>query len=255
MIRFGNGALARLAPLAVVLLASSTTLAQDATVGVGAQTAVPPHPAPPPMAAGTDHDMFVGHWAVGWYGTRDVPIGVMGTAIATQATHVVGVRYWATPMIGIDGGLGFSTTSGSVNDQPQPPGTTFDSPSATTFILHGGVPIALASANHFSFQATPELDIGFGTGTIPNPPPGPNTDLSGFLLRIGARAGGEIHFGFMGIPQLALDASVGLYLATMTGKAATGAASRKVSARSIATTQLSQPWEIFRANLGVRYNF
>jgi hypothetical protein len=198
--------------------------------------------------------MFIGRIGVGWYGTRPVPVGnaPMGETIAT---NVVGVRYWATPMIGIDGALGFATTSGSTNNQPQPPGTTFDNLSRTTFVLHAGVPIALASMGHFSFQVTPELDIGFGSGTNPAPPPGPNTDLSGFLLSVGGRAGGELQFGFIGVPQLALDASVGLFLTSSTSKNSVGPNSQKISTLTIATTQGNQPWNIFQGNVAVRYYF
>jgi hypothetical protein len=158
-------------------------------------------------------------------------------------------------MIGIDGALGFHTTSGSTNNQPQPPGTTFDNPSRTVFLLHGGVPIALGSSAHFSFQITPELDVAFGSGTNPAPPPGPNTDFNSFILRVGARAGGEVQFGFIGIPQLALDASLGAFLTSASNKATTGPASSKVTALTIETTAHNQPWNIFIGNVAVRYYF
>jgi hypothetical protein len=227
--------------LAAALIAAPSAMAQDA------------HPAP---AGGSDHDMFIGHMAFGYYGTRGVPVGP-GTAAApaVQQTPVVGIRYWATPMIGIDAGLGFFTTSSSTNTQPQPPGMTLDGPSALTFVIHGGVPIALAGSNHFSFQITPELDVGFGSGTIHNMAPLANTDLSGFLLQVGARAGGEVYFGFIGIPQLALDASVGLALTSTSGKATTGPGSQKVSSLTVTTANVSQPWDIFRTNVAVRYYF
>jgi hypothetical protein len=227
--------------LAAALMAAPSVMAQDA------------HPAP---AGGSDHDMFVGHMAFGWFGTRGVPVGP-GTvaAPALQQTPVVGIRYWATPMIGIDGGIGFFTTSSSTNTQPQPPGMTLDGPSATTFVLHAGVPLALANSNHFSFQITPELDVGIGSGTIHNMAPVANTDLSGFLLQVGARAGGEVYFGFIGIPQLALDASVGLALVSSSGKATMGAGSTKVSSLTVQTANVSQPWDIFRTNIAVRYYF
>jgi hypothetical protein len=229
--------------------------AQGAPAGAQGQAGVqvappPPAPPPPPPAGGTDHDMFVGRLGVGWYGTRGVPVGP-----DVIQTHVVGVRYWATPMIGIDGGLGFATTSGSTNNQPQPPGTTFDNPSRTTFVLHGGVPIALGVSNHFSFQITPELDVGFGSGTNPAPPPGPNTDFSGFILQVGARAGGELQFGFIGIPQLAIDASVGAFLVSSSNKSITEPFSTKVSTLTISTTNVFQPWNIFQGNVAVRYYF
>src|SRR5262249_14674612 len=119
-----------------------------------------------------DHDLWIGHLGVGWFGSRDVPVGSVAAPVSTP---VVGVRYWATPMIGIDAGVGLSLHSGSTTNGA----VTNDIPSANTFLLHGGVPIALAESNHFSFQVTPELDVGFGSGSN-----GPQ-DLSGFLLQVG----------------------------------------------------------------------
>src|SRR5262249_27076875 len=151
----------------------------------------------------------VGHMGVGWLGTTDVPVGVaVGNARPTPA---VGIRYWATPMVGIDVGLGLYMNSGSQSVQG-PVTVTTDDDSFTTFLLHGGVPLALGGSSHFSFQITPELDVGFGSGTHHNAAPMPNTDRSGFMLQAGARAGAEVYFGFIGIPQLSLDASVGLFL-------------------------------------------
>jgi hypothetical protein len=258
MDRSRKGTLVRLAPLAAVVLASPQAFAQAAAGGAQAQGGVqlqppapPPPPAPPTTAGTSDHDMFIGRLGVGWFGTRGVP---MGTAAADVVqTPVVGVRYWATPMIGIDGGLGFFTTSGSTTVQPA--GTSFDSPSRTTFLFHGGVPLALANSGHFSFQVTPELDIGFGSGTNPMAAPMPNQDLSGFILQVGARAGGEVQFGFIGIPQLAIDASVGLFLTSASGKTTVGPASQKVSALTITTSNVTQPWNIFTQNVSVRYYF
>jgi hypothetical protein len=256
MIRHRIGALRACIPGCVAFFVASTATAQDATVGVGAQTTVPPHPpaAAANMPAGSEHDLFVGHLAFGWYGTRPVPVGSFMPGIpALLQTPVVGVRYWATPMIGIDGGLGFFTTSGSTNTQPA--GITVDSDTRTTFVLHGGVPLALANSGHFSFQVTPELDVGFGSGTLHAMAPAVNTDQSGFLLQVGGRVGGEVHFGFIGIPQLALDASVGLFLASRTGKNTTGAVTVKASELTIDTQNVSQPWDIFRTNIAVRYYF
>ena len=37
--------------------------------------------------------------------------------------------------------------------------------------------------------------------------------MNGLLFNIGARVGAELHFGFIGVPELALQASIGVYLA------------------------------------------
>jgi hypothetical protein len=209
---------------------------------------------------GSDHDMWVGHVGVGWLGTVGVPVGfgaAGAAALPTIQTPAVGIRYWATPVVGIDVGLGLLMTSGSatVTNAAGMSVTTDDNP-RTTFLLHGGVPLALGGSSHFSFQITPEVDVGFGSGTNHNPPLA-NTDLSGFLLQVGARAGAEVYFGFMGIPQLSLDASVGLFLRSASGKTtppAPGGTSKR-SELIIATSNVASPWDIFRKDIAARYYF
>jgi hypothetical protein len=250
-----NGALLRFTPVvAALLFTAARASAQDATVGVGASTAVRPAAAPAAVAnAGGDHDMWVGHIGVGWLGTVVVPVGqALGNA---QATPAVGIRYWATPMVGIDAGLGVFMSSGSTSTQGGAVNVTTDLDSSTTFLLHGGVPLALGGSNHFSFQITPQLDVGFGSGTHHNAVNAPNTDRSGFLLQVGARAGAEVYFGFIGIPQLSLDASVGLFLQSASGKDTTGGASTKQSTMTVGTSQIASPWDIFRKDIAARYYF
>jgi hypothetical protein len=121
-------------------------------------------------------------------------------------------------MIGIDAGLGFRTTSNSITEHqfvranPSYEGdVTYDTPSQTGFLVHAGVPLALKSEKYFTFEAIPELNVGFASGTFKHQAttisaPGataatyPNDiSLSGMRLDIGARIGGEIHFGFIDI--------------------------------------------------------
>jgi hypothetical protein len=262
----------------------------SAQMGVGAATptAAPmaAAPAPAPVAApdvapgGLDRDMWIGHFGIGWLGTRAVPIGtaaagVPGAAIAALNTPIIGGRYWLNSNLGIDAGLGFFMMSGS-NTAPNPavPGAdlTLDKQSQMSFVLHGGVPIALGlEGKHYSFQVTPELDIGFASGTnkpVPAVAPAvtpPDASLSGFMLQIGARAGAEIFFGFIGIPALSLEGSVGLYLATQSGSAsraaytdagvAVPAVNYKDSTLLIGTSALNNPWQIFTSNVAARYYF
>jgi hypothetical protein len=251
-----------------VFFSAANAFAQDANananVGVGATATLPPRQVTPvataavaPVAA-NEHDMWVGHLAVGYYGARNVPTGpgmnATGAA-AAQQTPVVGVRYWFTSMVGMDLGLGFWNRSSSFTTTSAAGSVTVNNPTFTTFVIHGGVPIALADAGHFSFQIIPEFDVGFGSGTQKNMAPTPNTDFSGFLLRAGARVGAEIYFGFVGIPQLALEGSVGAHFVTTSGKATTGPNSSKTSNTEISTGAFSSPWDIFHSSVAARYYF
>jgi hypothetical protein len=246
-------ALTRWAPIAALLFTAASASAQDATVGVGASTTLPPRPgAPGPYTApayapvaGNDHDLWVGHFGVGWYGVRGVPAG--SAATDPVATPVVGVRYWLSPTLGIDGALGLGITSGSTTNN----GATSDKNSRTAVLLHGGVPIVLGGSRHFSFQVIPELEVGFSTGKN-----GGAADVSGFLLQLGARAGAEVYFGFIGIPALALEGSVGLFLTSVSGKT-TQPNGMSVSDSNffLGTRVLNDPWDIFRSNVAARYYF
>jgi hypothetical protein len=263
------------------VLAAGTASAQTAAAPAAAAPAAapvaapaPPPPPPPAMAAhegGLDRDMWIGHLGIGWLGTRQVPIGALAAgapAIAQIGTPIIGARYWLNPNIGIDAGLGFFTSSGSQTVENAGVSVSTDKASQTSFVLHGGVPIALGlEGKHYSFQITPELDFGFSTGSsAPAAAPAPKSSLSGLMLQMGARAGAEIFFGFIGIPALSLEGSVGLFLSYQSAKVSTDAyvnagglgvpaTSFKDSTLLIGTSAMNNPWQIFTSNVAARYYF
>lgn len=263
-----------LAGLAGVLL-SSSAFAQDVDPAAEAP-APPPEPAPvaaeasaetggtaevgmalpgvAPQAAAvagtSDHDSVVGRLAVGFLGRNGVEIGG-GITPTVIPTPVIGVRYWLSDQIGIDAGLGFGLTSGS---SETPPAAEVDAPSWHLFMIHGGLPISLASAGHFSFQVVPELNLGFaGASTEIG---GMDASVSGFHFDVGARAGAEIHFGFIDIPQLSLQGGVGLrWTMTSTSSEVGGTDGPSSSSTSIGTTLNGNPWDIFTGNIAALYYF
>ena len=180
---------------AAVLLLASGAFAQEATAQASTDgRAGVALPGAQPAAGNSDHSQMVGRFAVGYLGRQTI-----GAGDHTLVAPVIGARYWLDNMIGIDAGLGFNFSSGSINDT--------DKAGVTVMMFHAGVPLNLADAGHFSFQVVPEATIGFANvGEVAG------VSHDGFLLSLGARAGAEIHFGFMNIPQLSLQGSVGLYL-------------------------------------------
>jgi hypothetical protein len=169
-------------------------------------------------------------------------------------TPIVGVRYWLNSPLGLDAGIGVFTTSSAVRTES---GTnlTVEGPTRTAFVLHAGVPISLADVGNFSFLVIPELNVGFGTGGVKGTMGNPSTDLSGFLLEGGVRAGAEVFFGFIGIPHLSLEGSVGVFLSSATGKISSGGASTRFSSFVLSTSSVAQPWDIFRKDIAARYYF
>jgi hypothetical protein len=263
-------------------LLPSAAFAQDtqagATAGGSVTTSTPPvvtSTAQPPKAVAaataepeTDHDRFVGKFAVGYFGVSQLPIanfqptgGTLGVPTASNVNApVVGVRYWLNRTIGIDGGVGFGVASGSNEVVNGGTSVSNDHPSAFGAALHAGVPIALSHAKHFSFLIVPEGTVGFTSGTYKPPvAPGgvapPQQDLSGFRLDLGGRVGGEFHFGFIGIPQLSLEASVGLYFHRESIKIKQDTNSASDGSTTLGTSVQSDPWAIFVNNISAFYYF
>jgi hypothetical protein len=167
---------------------------------------------------------------------------------------VVGIRYWIDQMIGIDAGLGLLVTSGSFEqDNPVPPDADGDLLSATVFILHAGVPLSLASADHFSFQIVPEVNVGISSASDADG----DIKHNGFQLDAGARAGAEIHFGFMGIPQLSLQGSIGAQLVIQSLKTDNDITdvTNTENHTTVTTTVGNNPWDIFTSNVAALYYF
>lgn len=248
-----------LAGLAGVVWTGSA-FAQGADAGPSATSpASPPQPtagmalpgATPRAAAvlgNSDHDSVVGRLAVGYLGRNGIPVGA-GVNVNVVPTPVIGVRYWLSDMLGIDAGLGFGLSGGSAKVA----GMSQDAPSWRLFMIHGGVPLSLASAGHFSFQVVPELNLGFAGGSVDVA--GMSNKVSGFHFDIGARAGAEIHFGFIDVPQLSLQGSVGLRLNADSTSQTIGGVEQSASTSSLGTTVGDNPWNIFTSNVAALYYF
>lgn len=238
--------------------ATGGTVAVSTTNGAQTTTAVA---ATRPEDNTPDHDRFIGHFAIGYMGLAALPIatssgGTGGPGIGTVNAPVIGVRYWLQRSIGIDAGLGFTNTTGSVEVVQGGITTSTDKPSVTGFALHGGVPLALASGKHLTWELVPEFNLGFTGSTIKNPAPGgTDTSLSGFLFNIGARAGAEIHFGFIGVPELSLEGSVGLYLRRQAVKVKQDPNSASDGSWNLSTGVGSDPWALFVNQISAFYYF
>ena len=280
------------------LFASYSAMAQQATatagVGVQGQAAAatpatpPPPPVPaadangqanqqnqtgmalpnatnanPPPAGNSEHDDMVGHLAVGFLGRASIPYGVdaAGTS-ATAPVPVVGVRYWVDPLIGLDLGAGLWIGGRSTDTTTPPAGNTVSvsGPKPFAMVLHAGVPLALASSKHFAFEIIPEANFGFAKVTQDAVNGGNDiTKQSGTHFDLGARAGAEIHFGFIGIPQLSLVGAVGLRfqydsLSRETNPVG-GAGVTKISSSvwDLSTTLNGNPWDIFTGNISALF--
>jgi hypothetical protein len=195
--------------------------------------------------------MWAGHMGIGWYGVSDVPWGG-----GTLAAPAIGVRYWLSPSMGVDAALGFNMGSGSSEVTAGGTTTTTDKTVPKAFLIHGGVPLVLGGSQHAAILLTPEVNIGTGSATQKAKDANDkDTNYSGMLLQVGARAGAEVHFGFIGMPNLSLEGSVGAYFASVTNSTEKGDAKSKDSSTTIATSNINSPWDFFRSNVAARYYF
>lgn len=224
----------------------------------------------------TDHEKVIGHLGVGYLGLTQLPIGSgdggggggaggFSHARATLDAPVIGVRYWMSEKMGIDAGLGFTMFSSSNDTVNNNVTTTTDGPAAVGVALHGGIPLAFAYAKHYKFLLIPEVNLGYarrGEKQNGNPAP-PDIVRTGLRIDAGARVGAEIQFGFIGVPELALQASVGLNFRYQNWKSSQAASAPVVPSErsssdtqtSIGTTVQSDPWALFVNNISAIYYF
>jgi hypothetical protein len=226
----------------------------------------PEAPLAPAAEGGNDPSLFIHHFGVTYFDITDLPIanqvtpgstapGPGGLTSSTVSAPVIGVRYWLNERFGIDGGIGIGFAGGS--DQAVAGGTTttVNKTGTTGFAFHGGVPISLAEGKHFAFLAIPEFTVGFTTATYTPGAGASNQDLSGFLLDVGARVGAEIFFGFIGVPQLALEATLGLSYRRSVYKWSSNGSSSSDGTNTFGTQVNADPWAIFKDAISATYYF
>ena len=236
-----------------------------------------------PAAGGSDADHF-GKLGIGFYGISDIPIATAsygGTGAAPTIDNpgpdkpvsapAIGARYWF-PMqsgpikaVGVDVAIGIGASGGGdTTTVTQVGGVTTtvkqSNPSKNGFLFHVGVPFAFANFQNAVFEVIPEFNYGFSSATVKDSaaaPIGgrPDLKLSGSRLDIGLRAGFEVFFGFIGVPQLALEGTVGFAYTSETAKAELGGQSWKVSTSGFSTAHYNDPWDIFRGTVAARYYF
>ncbi len=263
-------------------LAAPAAFAQDTTTGTVGGTATADGTLPPPKVVTktvetttvapakkvdaedevSDHEKVVGHIGVGYLGFTTLPLSGGNGIPTTVAAPIIGVRYWIAEKIGLDLGVGFGLTTGSTEVVGGGQTTTTDAPSVFGTAVHAGVPLVFAHQKHYKFLLVPELNVGFAKATFtPNVPPGapaqPDVSHSGFHLDVGARIGAEIHFGFIGIPSLALQATVGAFIRRDAVKTSSdpngGTVSSSTGVTSFGTSVQSDPWALFANNISAIY--
>ena len=206
----------------------------------GQQQEAPPT-APAEAPADNDHAAVVGSVGFTFFGVdriRIEPNGVRDDG-SPMSLHMptVGIRYWLSEMIGLDIGVGLGVTTSKDNESCGTGTTNCDDPVQYAGISGGfgfrilaGLPISVATKKHFNVVLAPEIAFArgsatlFGTTSNMNEPTEADVDLVGMHIDLGARFGGEIQFGFWGLPNLSIQASIGLNFRYSSMTAANGVA-------------------------------
>jgi len=228
-----------------------------------------PPPPPPPMTtraepeptavASSDLDVEARRWAIGYSGLSQVPVGLETNINSPTPNPIdttvpaIGVRYWATPTVGIDFAVGFALSGG----QKDSGGAVSDKDKVYGLLVQAGVPLALATSQHVSFQLIPYTAVAHGATSRPGDPFFGTTpaDLSGTRIEAGARSGFEVFWGFIGLPQLALSATVGFRYEYRKYSSSVGGIVSTDTSHAFSTTVQNNPWDIFTGNVAARYYF
>ena len=201
-------------------------------------------PAADEPRAGSDFDVELRRWAIGYAGVSLVPDGT-----GSLTVPALGLRYWTSPSVGVDVALGIGWAGGSTESG----GISTDKNSVFGIIAQGGIPLVLSAHRHVTFQVIPYLTLAYGktsTGTGAS-----EIDFDGLRVDVGARAGFELFFGFIGIPELALSATLGVQFEYLrSGESSNGVSANDVT-YGISTTVQNNPWDIFAGNVAARYYF
>jgi hypothetical protein len=232
-------------------------------------------PPPPAKEEPPDHDTVVRRVGLGFIGISELPISTavpVGTRddpglspndriiIRRVTAPTLGARIWLSKRVGIDAGIGLSYVGGSTTSELGETSAEIEKQSVFAFLLHAGLPVMIGQISHMAFLVVPEATFGHARSSVAplfkdNAPP--EAELTGSRLDLGVRAGAEVHFGFMGLPRLSLEAGIGLLFTTEWASASVDDQSISDVSTRLTTTSFSDPWDIFGGvgNVSARYYF
>lgn len=229
-------------------------------------TAAPPPPAePPPLpppavdaANQTDHERVIRAYGVGVLGS--VRLDNLGANSVTAP--MLGLRYWMNEGMGLEFGVGVAHHSGTFSNDIAGQ-SNVDDPTIWGLAGHAGVPLALFHDKHFTFLVMPEANFGFSTwreADDKNTVGDSGESGRAWLAEVGARAGAEIHFGFIGLPMLSLTGSVGAHVTYRDSlyKSVDAAGNETKQGQytlDVTTANHNDPWALFTNSISALYYF
>ncbi len=205
----------------------------------------------------------MGRIGLGWEGISEVPIGSGRAGLVRVTAPVIGLRLWLSEQMGLDLGLGFSMSRGTqefTRVDAMELSTISKAPTTRVFLVRAGVPYAVHASEHFTFIGQAHLVVGYARTTVTETtvslePEMIETKLSGYRLEASVQGGAEIHFGFLGIPELTLQGTVGLFARHEWTKFSSAQIEETNNQTTITTALVNDPWDFFSASVAARYYF
>lgn len=208
----------------------------------------------------TDHEGVVRRFGVGLLGGTNVSFPTAGFGTQDVNMPLIGARYWLSERLGLQAGFGLSHSSGDNGQSNSRSG--FDTQTLWGMALHVGAPIVFFYDKHYKFLVQPEANFLFGTGRLHdnlNTTADEAVQMNAWGLDLGARLGAEVHFGFIGIPKLSLQGSVGAYYTLRQGITSQIEGGRQVdrviTRHTLGTAHYSDPWDLFTSSIAALYYF
>ncbi len=210
----------------------------------------------------TDHSIVVNRLGLRYFGTAVMPaLSDAGARGGSGTLHTVGARYWLSGGVAIEGGIGLGFRSGGTTTTTTAgAGTTNTSADIPNFFgigAHIGLPIMLAESKHLVVHLDPYLSLHYGRSAITTTPESDvqnDTTLNAIRLSLGANATAEVQFGFLGIPQLGLQASLGLALNYLSGSANTVRTTTRAGQQPRTETTVSESSFTLGTTVGPNYS-
>lgn len=196
----------------------STILGATVVLGAPAARAQTVNPVAAPPPDDTDHAVVVGHLGLRYFGAAYMPALAFAEDGMTlqesgKGLTTVGLRYWFSKTVGADVGVGVAFARGSTTVGA--PGTTEDEPAFFALGVQAAMPIMVAEAKHLAIHVDPGMYLRYGRSAIDVLQDGATTEdrFTSVQFGIGGNVVAELQFGFMGVPQLGLEAQLGVALA------------------------------------------
>jgi len=175
---------------------------------------------------------------------------------------LIGIRHWAASKgWGWQLGVGASHHSGTSSDST-PGQDNVDDPTVWNMGLHFGLPIAVYWDDHYTFLVLPNVNGGYATWRQldnDNTPGDQGASGNTWSLSGGVRVGAEVHFGFIGVPMLTLQGTVGADLVWQRARVETVEDGREVTrgrwGLDLRTANFNDPWALFTNSISALYYF